>query len=184
MDQILWIMDETAPKRVFSTGGRYIKKDNSDAPDAQIAAFEFDAFTVSWEQRQFAANTAEKHNVGCYFYGTEGTLHLGWQDGWTFYPINPKRPTVHEDPQLHKPDDQNIAELWADFLAAIAGNRRPLCDIELGHRSTTMSLLGMLSLKLGRSVAWDGQKQEIVGDAEANRLLARPYRSPWKYPAT
>jgi hypothetical protein len=53
----------------------------------------------------------------------------------------------------------------------------------VGHRSTTVSLLGMLSMKLGRSVAWDGAKEEILGDPEANKLLSRPYRGPWKYPA-
>lgn len=42
----------------------------------------------------------------------------------------------------------------------------------------------MLSLRLGRSVAWDGDKETIVGDAEANRLLSRPYRKPWGYPTT
>ena len=182
MDQILWCMEETAPKQVTSVGGRFIQKDNADAPDTQIATFQFDKFAVSWEHRHYAGNTAEKHNVGCYFYGTNGTLHLGWQDGWTFYPVNPKQPTIHEDPKLNKPDGQNIAELWTDFLDAIKTKRRPMCDIELGHRSTTMSLLGMLALKTGRSVTWDGAKQEIVGDAEAAKLLERKYRAPWVYP--
>jgi len=45
-----------------------------------------------------------------------------------------------------------------------------------------MALLGMLSLKLGRSIDWDGQKEMIAGDDEANKLLARQYRAPWKYP--
>jgi hypothetical protein len=45
-----------------------------------------------------------------------------------------------------------------------------------------MSLLGMLSLKLGRSVQWDGQREVIVGDEAANQLLRREYRPPWKYP--
>ena len=40
----------------------------------------------------------------------------------------------------------------------------------------------MLSLKLGRSVAWDGEKETIPGDAEANKLLRRDYRGEWKYP--
>jgi hypothetical protein len=45
-----------------------------------------------------------------------------------------------------------------------------------------MSLLGMLSLKIGRSVEWDGEKEVIVGDSEANKLLYRKYRKPWIYP--
>jgi hypothetical protein len=40
----------------------------------------------------------------------------------------------------------------------------------------------MLSLKLGRSVEWDGEKEVVVGDAEANQLLRREYRGPWVYP--
>jgi predicted dehydrogenase len=182
MDQILWCMDATAPKSVASVGGRFIRRDNTDAPDTQVATFQFDDFAVSWEHRQYAGNAAERHNVGCYFYGTEGTLHLGWQDGWTFYPVNRGKETIHHDPKLNKPDDQNIAELWTDFLDAIKTKRRPMCDIEVGHRSTTMSLLGMLALKTGRSVTWDGATEQIVGDAEAAKLLKREYRAPWKYP--
>jgi len=182
MDQILWWTDEEYPKTVSSTGGRHVKRDNTDAPDTQVATFEFDSFTATWEHRQYAANNAEKHNVGCYFYGTAGTLHLGWLDGWTFYPASKSKPPIHVEPKLHEPDRQNVPELWADFLACVKNGKRPVCDIEIGHRSTSMSLLGMLSLKLGRSVRWDGRKQVIVGDEEANKLLAREYRAPWKYP--
>jgi predicted dehydrogenase len=181
MDQILWWTDEKHPRRVNSSGGRFVKRDNTDAPDCQVATFEFEGFVATWEHRMFAANHAEKHNVGCYFYGTEGTFHMGWQDGWTFYPTNGGAP-VHEEPKLNKPDDQNIKELWADFLASIGEKRRPVCDIEIGQRSTNMALLGMLSMKLGRSVAWDGDKGEILNDPEANKLLRRDYRGEWKYP--
>ncbi len=182
MDQILWWTEEKFPRKVYSTGGRHIKRDNTEAPDTQVAAFEFDAFTAVWEHRQYAGNEAEKTNLGCYFYGTEGTFHMGWLDGWTFYPSDRNKPVIHEEPKLHKPDDQNIPELWADFLESIKTGRRPVCDIEIGHRSTNMSLLGMLSLKLGRSIRWDGEKETVVGDHEANKLLARAYRMPWHYP--
>ncbi|MDA2925465.1 Gfo/Idh/MocA family oxidoreductase [Acidobacteria bacterium AH-259-L09] len=182
MDQILWWTEEKYPRKVFSTGDRHIKKDNTDAPDTQVASFEFESFTAVWEHRRYAGNEAEKTNIGCYFYGTEGTFHMGWRDGWNFYPSKKGEPIIHQDPHLNKPDDQNIRELWADFLHSIKNNRRPACDIEIGQRATNMSLLGMLSLKLGRSVQWDGEKEMIIGDPEANTLLSRPYRTPWKYP--
>ncbi len=107
---------------------------------------------------------------------------MGWTEGWTFYPVDARAAAINEKPELHKPDDQNIKELWADFLGSIKAKKHSLCDIEVGHRSTNVSLLGMLSLKLGRSVQWDGEKELIVGDAEANKLLSRPYRAPWNYP--
>ncbi|MCX7426026.1 MAG: Gfo/Idh/MocA family oxidoreductase [Planctomycetia bacterium] len=182
MDQIMWWTEEKHPKSVSSTGGRHILRDNTDAPDTQVATFEFDSFTATWEHRLFAANNAERHNIGCYFYGTEGTLHLGWLDGWTFYPTGSDKPAAHEEPTLHKPDMQNIPELWANFLSCIRSGQQPISDIEIGHRSTTMSLLAMLSLKLGRSVKWDGEKQTIPGDPQAAALLQRAYRAPWTYP--
>ena len=194
LDQILWVTGEKYPRKIFSTGGRQIKgaavntaeAQTTDAPDHQLATYEFDSFSVSWEHRQFAANNAEKTHsqqaVGCYFYGTNGTFHMGWVDGWTFYPANPKEQVIHQDAQLNKPDDQNIKELFADFLAAIKTGRRPVSDIEEIHRSTNVALLGMLSYKLGRSVEWDGEKEVIVGDADANKLLSRKYRGSWEYP--
>jgi predicted dehydrogenase len=182
MDQILWWTEEKYPRRIDSTGGRRILRDNTDAPDTQLATFEFENFNASWEHRLYAGNEAEKHNIGCYFYGTEGTFHMGWLDGWTFYPANKKKAPIHQDPELHEPDQQNIRELFANFLSAIKSGERPVCDIEVGHRSTNMSLLAMLSMKLGRSLRWDGERQVILDDDEANRLLVRKYRKPWEYP--
>ncbi|MFN0122057.1 MAG: Gfo/Idh/MocA family protein [Blastocatellia bacterium] len=194
LDQILWITGEKYPRKIYSTGGRPIagpvvntkEAQTTDAPDHQVAVYEFPDFTVSWEHRRFAGNKAEKTHpqqaVGCYFYGTEGTFHMGWVDGWTFYPNDPRREVQHMDAQLNKPDDQNIKENFADFLDAIKTSRRPVSDIEEVHYSTNMALLGMMSYKLGRSLEWDGKKEMIIGDAEANKHLRRQYRGQWEYP--
>lgn len=173
---------EKYPTRVFSVGARHIKQDSTNAPDTQVATFEFESFTAVWEQRQYGGNEAEKTTLGTYFHGTKGTFHMGWKDGWTFYPSAKGEPVVHEDPKLNEPDSQNIRELWADFLESIKAKKAPVCDIEIGQRSTNMSLLAMLSMKVGRSVEWDGLKQEIVGDEEAKALMSRKYRAPWEYP--
>ncbi len=191
LDQILWITGARFPKKVFSAGGRPIKgapvfsekEQTSDAPDHQLATFSFDKFDVQWEHRQFAGNATDKgENVGCYFYGTKGIFHMGWQKGWTFYPVNEKERIMHENPQLHDPDSQNIKELWADFLTAIKTGSKPVSDIAEIHLSTNMALLGMLSYKLGRSVEWDGEKGLVIGDDAANKLLRREYRKGWEYP--
>ena len=191
LDQVRWIMERKSPHTVFSAGGRPIKGkpvltkefQTTDAPDHQVATYEFDDLTVTWEHRQFSGNPAEKtESVGCFFYGTKGTFHMGWQRGWTFYPIGRGEQEIHEEPKLNQPDDQNIKELWADFLNAIETGRRPISDIEEVHYSTTMSLLGMLSLKLGRSVNWDGDREVCIADAQTNQWLRREYRKPWVYP--
>ena len=43
-------------------------------------------------------------------------------------------------------------------------------------------LLGMLSLKLGRSITWDGDKEQCLNEPDANKLLRREYRKGWEYP--
>jgi predicted dehydrogenase len=190
LDQVLWWTDEQYPKRVFSSGGRPVagpalineKEQTTDAPDHQVATFEFEKFTCVWEHRHFAGNEAERHRIGAYFYGPGGTLHIGWRDGWTFYPAKGTDKLVHEDAQLQEPDGHNIKLLWADFLDAIVEKRSPAAGIEIAHRSSVLPLLGMLSWKLGRSIEWDGAKEQIVSDPAANRLLSRAYRTPWKYP--
>ncbi len=184
LDQILWWTEEPFPHTVYSTGDRHIKRDGTDAPDTQVATFAFENFTATWEHRLYAANNAEKSNIGCYFYGTRGTLHLGWRDGWTFYPSSNSESQVHEEPRLDKPDDQNIAGLWDDLIASIEEDRLPVCDIEHGYRATNMCLLGMISLKLGRSLRWDSDAQTILDDAAATALMRRPYRAPWRYPGS
>ncbi len=191
LDQILWVTDEKYPRHVYSTGGRPIagpvvntaEAQSTDAPDHQVATYKFDRFTVQWEHRRFAGNNTDKgENVGCYFYGTKGTFHMGWQKGWTFYPSNASEPVVSEAAKLGQPDSQNIKELWADFLHAIRTGAKPVSDIGDVHLSTNLALLGMLSLKLGRSIEWDGAKERIVGDEAANRLLRRDYRKGYEYP--
>ncbi len=190
LDQVMLWTDEKYPRRVYSTGGRDIagaavlneQEQTTDAPDHQVAVYDFEGFTMTWEHRKFAANHAEKHNVGAYFYGTKGTLHIGWRDGWTFYPADGKEKSVHMNAELAEPDGHNLKQLYADFLEAIDTGRKPAADIESAHRSSVLPMLGMMSLKLGRSLQWDGAKEQVIGDAEANALLSRKYRGPWEYP--
>ncbi|TWT89559.1 Gfo/Idh/MocA family protein [Neorhodopirellula pilleata] len=190
LDQVLWWTDEKYPKQIYSTGGRPVSGEpvlnemmqTTDAPDSQIATYQFESFTATWEHRKFAGSRPGQPSVGCYFYGTEGTFHMGWRDGWSFFPADSRKQVIHEKSQHKEPDGHSIDLLWADFTNAIESKSRPTCDVQIGHDATNMSLLGMLSYKLGRSIEWDGEKEQIVGDAEANAMLKRPYRGPWVYP--
>jgi predicted dehydrogenase len=191
LDQVLWWSGEQYPKRIFCTGGRPVRgpavlndtHQTSDSPDHQVATYEFENFTCVWEHRRFAENNNEKHRIGAYYYGTKGVLHIGWRDGWTFYPAGKGGKVQHEAAQLQEPDGHNIKLLWADFMKAIAQRRAPVAGIELAHRSSVLPLLGMISWRVGRSIQWDSAKEQIIDDPEAHQLLSRPYRAPWIYPA-
>jgi hypothetical protein len=92
------------------------------------------------------------------------------------------------------PEDQTEKDLEKHCAPAIRGHMRnlldcrksgakPVADIEQGHISTASCILANLSQQLGgRTLRWDPKTQSIVGDAEANGLMARPYRGPWVHP--
>ncbi|MPN48033.1 hypothetical protein SDC9_195637 [bioreactor metagenome] len=66
-----------------------------------------------------------------------------------------------------------------DFLECIQ-NRQKFALNELnGHRSCTIVNMGVIALRLNRTLHFDPVKQSFVNDDEANRLLDQPMRAPW-----
>jgi len=66
-----------------------------------------------------------------------------------------------------------------DWLNCMRTRKRPFCDVEQGHRVAVVCNLANISLRLGRSVQWDPEKEQVVGDKEASVMCGRPYRAPW-----
>src|SRR5262249_18332391 len=87
---------------------------------------------------------------------------------------------TEKDNELHAAEANRQHQ--RDFVKAIASRVRPVADIEEGHISTASCILANLSMKLGRALTWDAERQRVVGDEEANKLLRRPYRGPWTHP--
>ena len=69
-----------------------------------------------------------------------------------------------------------------NFVQCRRSGERPVADIEEGHISTACCIMANLSMELGRSLRWDAETGKVMGDDEANRRLARTYRSPWTHP--
>ena len=66
-----------------------------------------------------------------------------------------------------------------NFLECVKSRQQPTSDIEIGHRSSSTAILGNIAYRTGRRISWDGENEEVVGDAEAGELLAYHYRDPW-----
>jgi predicted dehydrogenase len=67
-----------------------------------------------------------------------------------------------------------------NWEACIKSRAKPICDVEIGHRSATVCHLGNIAIRLGRTIKWDPAKEQMVGDEDANTWTSRPYRAPWK----
>ena len=66
-----------------------------------------------------------------------------------------------------------------NFLDCVRSRSQPVSDLETGHRVSTACHLANLSLRLGRKLKWDAERETVLGDPEAAALLERPYRAPW-----
>ena len=66
-----------------------------------------------------------------------------------------------------------------DFVECIRTRNKPFCDLELGHRTAIICNLGNMSLRLGRTIRWDPDKEVVIGDKEAAAMCTQEYRAPW-----
>ena len=66
-----------------------------------------------------------------------------------------------------------------NFLDSVKSRKPTITPVETAHHSLIPGHLGLISMLVGRKLKWNAKKEQIMGDAEANRLLRRPYRAPW-----
>ena len=52
--------------------------------------------------------------------------------------------------------------------------------VEVAHHSIIPAYLGNIAMILRRTLKWDPETEQFPGDAEANRMLSRAYRAPWR----
>ena len=72
------------------------------------------------------------------------------------------------------------ADHHGDWLDCIATRRTPIAPVEVGHRSCSACLIHHIAMKLGRKVRWDPAKERFTGDAEADKMLSRRQRAPYR----
>lgn len=85
-----------------------------------------------------------------------------------------KEPLTASDVHLYESKSHH-----GNFLDCIKTREKPICDVEIGHRTATVCHLGNIAARLGRKIQWDPAKEQIVGDDEAAAMIARPYRAPF-----
>jgi predicted dehydrogenase len=196
LDMVRWMMDLGMPKHISSSGGILVSKDSkANISDTQTATFDFGDVQIVWQHRSWGNPPDPKYPWGATFYGDKGTLKASVMS-YDFIPQGKEQSTIHKDVvyELEEfPEDKTEKDLekhvapairvhMKDFLAAIAKRSKPVADIEQGYMSSTACILANISMQLGRSLQWDHAAGKVIHDDEANRLLRRPYRSPWIHP--
>jgi predicted dehydrogenase len=195
-DMTRWMLGLGWPKTITSAGGIVMGKEGkANIADTQDITFDYGDLQVKWQHRTWGDWPDQKYPWAATFYGDKGTLKASVYS-YDFHPIAKGEESVHRDVVMELdqyPEDKTEKDLekhcapavrWhmKDLLSNIASRGRPVADIEEGYISTTSCILANLSMKLGRSLAWDSAQGRIIGDDEANKLLRRPYREPWVHP--
>jgi len=179
VDIILWAMNVQSATRVSHAGGKFVVDDIADAPDTIEASWDFPHFTMQYVYRGF--NTFHSvqnrpHHHGVCFHGNRATMVLD-RFGYEIWPDNAPAKSIERQPET--PQDGPWQRTFVDCVQS--GKPSPV-DIEDGHRATVCCHLANIAYKVGRSIRWDGAKEEILGDSEAAALLSLPRRPGYELP--
>ena len=68
---------------------------------------------------------------------------------------------------------------YRNFLDCVKTRKPTITPVETAHHSAIPGHLGLISMLVGRKIKWDANKEKIIGDKEATKLLTRDYRRPW-----
>ena len=182
MSTVLWCLDadSQSPVAIEATGDPRPKGIWDCPPKMKVVyTFKNPDWQLIWEQ---PGDVRGKGGFGMVFHGANGALVVS-RDGTGI----PAAEVVRrfkvpaggiEVYRMAKYADYNMNHK-EDWLQAIKSGKRPCMDIAIAHRVATLNNLGNLSYILGRGLAWDGAKEQFIGDEQADKMLARPQRKPY-----
>jgi len=116
-----------------------------------------------------------RHKQGCRFEGDKGWVHVN-RSGIFAEPSSLLKAVI-------KPQEQHLYESnnhHANFLECVRSRRDPAAPVEAGHAATTATIVADIATRLGRKLTWDWKSERFDHDDQANRMLSRPMRSPWR----
>jgi len=176
------------PSEIMSIGGKLgYPNDAMETPDTQQVLFKCGDFSILWQHALGIGRGPQDREHGAAFHGNNGILVLD-RSGWEVLPetasVNaprsykmtgvPKQGTGR-GPGGHDLHVQN-------FLDCLRTRKKPTSDVEVGHQSVSVCHLGNIAFRTGRIVKWDAEKEQVIGDPEAQKLVSRAYRAPYKLP--
>jgi predicted dehydrogenase len=132
--------------------------------------------------------TSDPEFWGVRFEGTEGSLRYRGGD-FTTDPPGIKDSAIGPA-EIHLPVSnparkENKYALYvpdhvANFIQCVKSRQDPVLPVEIAHRMTSICHLGNITMRLNRKLKWDPVREQFLGDDEANGMLSRPMRAPWR----
>lgn len=118
--------------------------------------------------------TCKTGKFGMQFEGSEGTIYVDRKEIRSVPDTILKEEIGENEIHLYESRDH-----FRNFLDCVVSREQPICNAEVGHRSSSLCNLGNISMLLGRRLVWDPKAEQFKEDAEANGMLAREMRGEW-----
>jgi predicted dehydrogenase len=194
IDAIRWLTGDLAPASICAMGGRFAVEDDRLIPDTMEVTYQcLSGRLLIFGQYEANGNPALPQSGYCELRGTLGTAYVGEENvkvfperGGQFQDRAPRmkpmelKPESSEQPGRRNANLSITAQHARNFLDCMRSRKLPNCDVEVGHRSTTFSLLANISLATKMRLEWDPDREQIANYPQANQLLHYEYRKPWK----
>lgn len=185
LDAIRWLTGELAPASVCAMGGRFAVEDDRTIPDTAEAVFQFASGRLAiFGQYEASGNPALaqgelelRGTLGTAYIGSRG-LHVIPERGGQFQDAAPRMEPIHVEIREGENDVMTVAHA-RNFLDCVKSREMPNADVEIGHRSTTCSLIANISLAVGARLEWDAEQERFTNHEAANALLDYEHRKPW-----
>jgi predicted dehydrogenase len=152
-------MDESGPVEIIPADGKEFK-------------------TLTYRYANGTVMTREgisQPTPGVRFEGTKGMVEVTREQLIT-EPDSLRRQTLAAD-DVHLYESKEHPD---NFLECVRTRNRPASDADVGYRSITVCHLGNIAYWLKRPLRWDPAAERFANDPQADRLLARAMRSPWR----
>jgi predicted dehydrogenase len=116
--------------------------------------------------------------MGTTWHGDLGWIHVDRGDIITASDPKILNEVIGENEiHLYKSDNH-----WQNFVECVKSRKPAIAPVEVAYRAISVALLGEIAMTTGQTIKWDPEKEEIIGNPVAARLLSRPYRNPWTLP--
>ena len=109
------------------------------------------------------------------FEGTDGWIEAKYTSYETSKPALKETVIGPNEIHLYKSNDHK-----RNFLDCIKTRKETITPAEVGHRSTSLCLLANIAMQLKRKIKWNPDTEQITGDPQAQRMLKKPMRAPWR----
>ena len=109
------------------------------------------------------------------FLGTEGKIEVSREFLRSDKADLPKLQIAEKDRKVYYSENH-----YQDFVDAIKKRSKPICDVEIGHRTATVCNAVNIAYQIQKPIKWDPNK-EVFDSPFANNLKGRAYRGKWDY---